>query len=135
MSLRFIIPGEPRAWQRAGENRGRRFNPKQHADHAKTIAQYADLAIRESGHRGEYPCGGPFWLEVKFYLGRYGNGPHMRAYDCDLDNLLKLVGDALQGVIWHNDKQLHGLTASKRLGDPRPRTEIQVTAIAGALLA
>lgn len=50
----------------------------------------------------------------------------------DLDNVLKLVADALNGVVWLDDKQVAVIERSgKRFGDA-PRLVVQVRALAGA---
>jgi Holliday junction resolvase RusA-like endonuclease len=44
----------------------------------------------------------------------------------DADNLLKFVGDALNGIFWQDDKQITTASISKRFSD-RPRWEIKIT--------
>jgi len=44
----------------------------------------------------------------------------------DIDNIIKLVCDALNGIIWHDDRQIVQLAASKHYDDtPRIEFEIQ----------
>jgi Holliday junction resolvase RusA-like endonuclease len=112
MSLRFTIPGEPQAWQRAG-GRNRRFNPAEMTQHARTIRAYADLAIRDNPLRAHFPLSGHVWLGAAFYQGCYTRkfkhaGSVQIPYDSDLDNLLKLVADALRKIAFHDDKQIRG---------------------------
>lgn len=47
----------------------------------------------------------------------------------DLDNLLKSVKDALNGVAYVDDSQIVTITAEKAYGE-QPKTIIQVTALA-----
>ena len=59
------------------------------------------------------PRTGRFKLSCKFYV---------RRDDADLDNLMKLVMDGLQGFAWVNDKQVKKFGESEILvdrGDPR----------------
>ena len=45
---------------------------------------------------------------------------------CDLDNLVKAVLDALNGVVWEDDGQIIQLVAYKNYNKDRPRVEIKV---------
>jgi len=45
----------------------------------------------------------------------------------DLDNMVKLVKDALTGVFWRDDSQIDALDARKCYGD-MPRTEVFIDA-------
>lgn len=44
----------------------------------------------------------------------------------DLDNIQKCVGDALNGVVWHDDKQIVSASIRKRYSN-RPALVIKVT--------
>lgn len=48
----------------------------------------------------------------------------------DLDNRLKVLGDALNGVIWADDKQVVEIHAYRHDDKANPRVEIEVTALA-----
>jgi Holliday junction resolvase RusA-like endonuclease len=129
MSLRFTVPGEPVAWERVNPSGRTPFIPKRTRDHEATVRQWGQLAIRE--RKMPYPASGPFWIGATFYLGTYLTGKkrgHVRVYDCDLDNLLKLVKDALRGVVYHDDRQVRGYTpgTKKVIGCPQPHTVIYV---------
>jgi len=50
----------------------------------------------------------------------------------DLDNLVKLVKDALNGIAWRDDRQVVQLHASRFDRQDRPRTEIAVYRVDGA---
>ena len=45
---------------------------------------------------------------------------------CDIDNLIKAVLDALNGVVWKDDDQIIHLVAYKNYNKERPRVEIVV---------
>lgn len=49
----------------------------------------------------------------------------------DLDNYLKILGDALNGIVWHDDKQVVYVSAGKFYSDV-PRAEIEIKAIEAA---
>ena len=120
MSLRFTVPGEPHSWERARQQGRRRFNSEAMTAAKKTIAQYADLAIREQHASKKYPAAGDMAIICVFFLGS------SRGSNPDLDNLLKLVADALTGIAWHDDKQLVSIAIDKCRVPSRPRTEICV---------
>ena len=123
MSLHFTIPGEPVSWKRAGRQGVRRsFNPKAMAEAQESIRQWADVYLREHRLKGSYPAGGRFYVGLRFLLG--SEQTRDRDRDCDLDNLIKNVLDALRGVIWHDDMQVAGFLpgTAKFSGCKNPQT-------------
>ena len=46
---------------------------------------------------------------------------------CDIDNLVKLVQDALNGVAYKDDSQIVGLMAAKHLDKEMPRTVVSIS--------
>jgi len=44
----------------------------------------------------------------------------------DIDNSLKALNDALQGAAYVNDRQIHRLTATKRVDKGSPRVEVSL---------
>jgi Holliday junction resolvase RusA-like endonuclease len=48
----------------------------------------------------------------------------------DLDNVAKLILDALNGVAWHDDNQIARLTISKVYGK-KPHTDVEIETIEG----
>ena len=70
----------------------------------------------------------PLILTVTFFLPRPKSLPKKVIHHVkrpDLDNLVKSVKDALNGVVWRDDSQVFSLHIYKRYGDP-PRVEITV---------
>jgi Holliday junction resolvase RusA-like endonuclease len=64
---------------------------------------------------------GDFRLSCIFYIKRD---------DSDIDNLLKLVMDGLQGVVWVNDKRVRQLGHCEIVVDKlNPRTEVTIEEI------
>lgn len=55
-------------------------------------------------------------------------GEHRPVVKADIDNYIKAVFDALNGVVWQDDKQICDLVAHKYYTD-RPRIEIEVTPV------
>ncbi|MEW6171870.1 MAG: RusA family crossover junction endodeoxyribonuclease [Bacillota bacterium] len=71
---------------------------------------------------------GPLFLWVNFYILKPKSKPKKVLYPDtkpDLDNLVKSVKDALQGVIYTNDSRIVGEFIRKDYNDP-PRVEITI---------
>jgi Holliday junction resolvase RusA-like endonuclease len=108
----------------------------------QTIAdEQAFRAIAKS--RGpRKPLEGPLALRLLFVMpvpaswsiietARAVSGARRPAGKPDVDNMVKLVKDALNGVFWKDDAQVCEVTASKVYG-MLPRTEVQIHEIAGS---
>lgn len=71
---------------------------------------------------------GPLVLEATFYLLRPKSRPKRERWPDrrpDLDNLVKSVKDALNGIVWTDDARIVDMIVRKRYGDP-PRVEIAI---------
>lgn len=113
----------------------RAFVPKKHPVHAwrEAVRVGACGALAISWLSGRAPVAGPLALSVKLYLPRpkshYGTGrnaakvkrsaPALPAVRPDLDNYLKAIQDALDGVLWKDDGQVVQITAAKLYADGR----------------
>jgi Holliday junction resolvase RusA-like endonuclease len=98
------------------------YTPGKTADWENSIRAQA-LACRP-----ETLLDGPLALEVTFYLLRPRSRPKRDRFPDrkpDLDNLLKAVKDALNGVVWTDDSRIVDIVVRKRYGDP-PRVEVVV---------
>ena len=69
-------------------------------------------------HPGAHIADGPVGLEATFYLPCPKSAPKRQpafpAKRPDLDKLVRVVADALSGVLWHDDAQVTALVARKR---------------------
>jgi Holliday junction resolvase RusA-like endonuclease len=85
------------------------------------------------------PLDGPLELAVDIVVAVAPSWPKRRREDAlagqifptnkpDLDNCLKLVADALNGIIWQDDKQLVRMVASKRFG-LAPQTVLTISRV------
>lgn len=134
-----MVPGIPKPWRRTGynPNTGRRFVTRK------------DLADREpvgAAWAHECPSFGPepVRLVVEFVFPRpkshFGTGRNAHLVKAsaarfpaknlgDLDNLTKLVKDALNGIAYDDDSQIVQMLAAKRwaaVGED-PHTSIQIS--------
>ncbi len=122
----FTIPGKPVAWQRAGMN-GAGKGPA--VLYTKSPSRAYQSLIREAAQKVWLtgPSDAGFLLGVYLYVKRpksHFNKKGLKAdapVKCmrrpDLDNLSKQVGDALNGVVWHDDAQVVDLNARRIWGD------------------
>ena len=136
--ISFTVYGNPKALQRHRTfiKNGRRIN----VDPSK--ADKADFLAQALNHQPEQPITGPIKLTVTFCMPRpkshYGTGrnadklkpsaPIQHTKKPDLDNMIKLVKDALNGVFYKDDSQICGIVASKKYSTT-PQTIIYIEEI------
>lgn len=123
--MNLIVPGDPVPWARARRNGGRYFTPERQRAQAQAILAY--------WRANQAPTfAGPIEVALTFYmrrpLGQYGTGrnagrvkssaPAYPTARVDVDNLAKLVLDALEGHAWEDDCQVVSLRATKSYGSP-----------------
>lgn len=111
-------------------SRGRSYTPAATVKAEKEVAEKLRLAAWGDRHpthmaeNGWWPKTGPLAVEVDFIMPvpeSWSKKKKQQAYDGDLwhtsrpdvDNLLKLVLDAANGVLWVDDAQIASLGASK----------------------
>lgn len=113
----FTVPGEPMSKQRPRFNTksGRAYTPAQTRNVEKLIAE----TYVATGH-GHFV--GNISVEIAFYMGTKRRK--------DLDNLVKTVLDALNGVAYIDDHMVHLMSAVKFFSTPdKARTEIRISQI------
>ncbi len=130
--IRFVVPGNPKALKRHRKGKwGNNYDPSE--------GDKADFLAMAMQHRPEKPIDGPVRLLVHAYFqrpkshyrtGRYSgqlkpNMPEPYTNTPDFDNILKFVGDALEGVFWVNDKLIFQSEFLK-LYSEKPRIEIAI---------
>jgi crossover junction endodeoxyribonuclease RusA len=111
---KFTVIGEPIAKARPRwTGRGQTYTPRPTRDgeaHIQDCCFVADPTLR--------PKLGLIFLRVEFHMAGLGRA--------DLDNMLKLVADALNGIAWHDDRQITRTHAEIFMFSDRPRTEVEV---------
>lgn len=112
-ALTFTVPGKPVAWQRARRN-GRVYYTAPEVTEAKRKIVLAAKAA------GAVPLEGPVLVDLIFDYNTEKTHVAVRSADSDgkdtrpdLDNLVKLVMDALNGVAWRDDGQVSEIDAWK----------------------
>jgi Holliday junction resolvase RusA-like endonuclease len=132
--ISLVVNGKPIPQQRPRISRaGYIYNPSK--DEQNTFsAKLIPFAHAE-------PLSGPLKVVLQFYfkrpLSHYGTGrnaatlkhqaPHWNDTTCDVDNLAKFVLDAMNTIIYHDDRQITHLTVTKVYTEDAERVEISVT--------
>lgn len=110
-SATFVVEGDPVPKARPRFVRGHAMT-----DPRTTRAeQSVIMAARRAKIR---PLDGPVVVWVDFW--------RRTKVRCDIDNLGKLVLDALNGIAWADDHQVVALNLTKGFDSERPRTEVRV---------
>ena len=119
--LSVTIPGEPRSKARARtvtteDGKVVSFTPKQTVQAEAQIANAVVLLLPGPRRADPHGCYG---VQCVFYLGNWRRR--------DIDNMQKLVLDALTRVVWHDDWQVFETTARKDYSDlGNARTELAI---------
>lgn len=130
--FRCTIPGSPvQARQRIvrkGRYAGLADVPK-----VREYRAYAKLVIAQNRPPAPFP--GPCRAEVDIYVARPMSWPKKRVHadtKPDLDNFLKLIFDAMEGIVYTNDSRLVEVTAREHLvRRGGPRVEVTVEELQG----
>lgn len=130
--IQFRVPGDIVPWARAGSNNGMRFTPKRQGDYMATLKSLAEKAMS-----GKAPIDGPCELKIlAVYPWPKGISPKKRG-DArnalkisrpDIDNVGKIVKDAIQSVVFTDDARVCDELLYKRYGDI-PSLEVRVRAL------
>jgi len=117
--LKFTIPGRPVPQERPRVTRYGAYDPTKSRKAKRVVAQYGLAELRRMRHDGFGPdYAGAVDMRIRFY----GASPL-----ADLDNLYKLVTDALQGVLYKSDAQIQSGEMQKfACIASEARTEIEV---------
>jgi len=130
--ITFFVPGtaKPKGTLISGTRKdGRRFQRQLDNGHSDWAARVTYGARGAMGNRP--PLEGPIHLELTFPRARpknqFGTGkkatvlradaPALPACKPDADKLMRLVADALTGVVYVDDQQITTVTIRKRWGD------------------
>lgn len=130
-TVTIILRGEPTPWARAGHKGRVSFTPKRQREAMQTLKYVAGI---EMGER--VPLEGPLsasfvfcypWPASMSKKRRAAQGSHWKTSRPDASNLLKLIEDALTGVVWLDDAQIVQIGVQKYY-DTIPRVELRVSA-------
>ncbi len=134
--IKFTIDGKPMAWQRARVNHatGAFFETSKQSSFKTLVVMAARVA-------GVKISVAPICLTLTFYFSRpkkycskkYSQMRLVMPKRPDMDNCLKMIGDALNGIAWADDSQICETHVRKfyheiGLG---PRTDVTISEING----
>lgn len=131
MSFRITVPGQPQGKGRARFGNGRTYTPAKTVAYEGLIA-YAGQQVMQDFQR--QPIEGPVYLTVTAYFAfpksmstkkRQAKLVHWHTAKPDGDNVLKAVGDGLNGIVWKDDSCIAFAKISKEYAET-PRLEIVV---------
>lgn len=135
--VRFVVYGRPVPKERPRVVNGHAYTPQK----TRVAEERVGFAYR-SAYRGfKFGRGVPLKMEVKFtYVVPKGVSKRVRAKmeagevfpvgKPDVDNILKLVQDSGNGLIWHDDSQIVEVEARKVYGGEY-KTEIRIVEVGG----
>ncbi len=131
MTISLTIPGEPKGKQRPRWAKHGTYTPKETVSYETYIKElfvvkYPDFV----------PMEGPLMMKLHLFVTiaastsikkkkHMASGDILPAKRPDLDNVVKIFCDALQGIAYKNDSQVVTLLAGKWYSD-RPRAEIRI---------
>lgn len=123
-SLQIVVEGAPKAKGRPRFGKGRVFTPKATANAERGIAWFGKVAMF-----GRPIYAGPLAVRIHAWIKPPKKGKRVHPITKpDADNIAKLVCDALNGIVWHDDKQIVDLQVVKNYS-PDPRTVINVRCV------
>lgn len=141
MTVSFTIVGEPMTWARAGKYGKRQYTPTDRVHRMQVMqSAWGALGIEPFGRDVQLVASLQFYFErPKAHFGTGKNAGVMKPQAAflrpgggkygDLDNLIKLVKDALSAVAYHDDAQIveyeSTFKAFCRHGE-MPRTEVSL---------
>jgi Holliday junction resolvase RusA-like endonuclease len=116
--IAFTIPAEPIAFARSGGNGSVRFTPKRQRDFMALVKLAAHKAMD-----GEPPLDGPIDLKIRAtYLipmswsKKRAATARWRTARPDVDNIAKIISDAMNEIVYADDAQVVSLTVQKVYG-------------------
>lgn len=118
--IRFSANLEPMPFKRVMQSGRRRYNDGRYTEFKVELGTFALKAMA-----GLEPLTGAVSLRVDFYKLK-PKSPASRRWG-DLDNHLKAVLDALNGICYLDDAQVVRLTGSKNYGEPRIEIRLETS--------
>jgi Holliday junction resolvase RusA-like endonuclease len=142
MSIEFIIQGNPKPKGRP------RFTKSgiAYTDKNTKAAESHVMTLASASMKNTKPYEGPVMIGLDFYMpipvsyskeyqakaksGQEFPIKHKSHINPDIDNMIKLIMDALNGVCWEDDSQICSITANKLYCQgENPRTEVFISQI------
>ena len=119
-SITFTVEGVPVPWARAGSRGKRRYTPASMAVYKLCVGMEARMAMKAGEpSRGPVEIRYSFGLPVPKSWSKKDRAAALRSdifptVKPDLDNLEKLISDALKQIVYDDDKQICDSYTTKR---------------------
>lgn len=128
MTLTFEIPGKPNPLKRHRVARGRGYDPVENKHNKAAVATFARTAMA-SQKWVKAAKDVPLRVACGFYVNQLKSrtlpAPTFQKSG-DVDNLAKLILDALNDVAYHDDSQVVHLTTTKQFTIHEPKTIVRI---------
>lgn len=113
LTCAYVVPGRPATWQRTVAHKGRRLTEKAQREVKRAIGMVA-LSKRPKG----WPLDAEYAIHVRGFWPdrRFG----------DVDRLVSLHMDALEGVLWKSDRQVATEVGCREVDREHPRVTVVV---------
>lgn len=137
-TIKVFIPGEPAAKERPRSGKGGRIYTPAKTHKAEQALRQNWIAANMEQYGSVHTFEEPVRIKVRFYFAPLKSFPkwEMRLIrhgttipkhtKPDIDNLLKLVLDALNGVAYKDDSLVTAISGEKCYSDKGPGTEIEI---------
>lgn len=125
MMIKFTAPIKPVTWSRPQfDSRNKQvYNKDTLTEYEETIGFYAKAAMQ-----GRPPLTGEVRLYAEFYRPKpkkRKDKPEQVSFSGDVDNYLKAVSDALNGICYVDDRQVVDVRGKKFFGKPHVIIEVE----------
>ena len=150
MDIEFVIYGEPIAKQRpkvsVRNGYAHAYTPKETMLYENKVLMFYREEVKGTEYENKIPFENGKLVEMNLIayfgltkqdfgkkgLNKSGKNKINRKYcdkKCDIDNVVKIVMDALNGICYNDDKQVVKITASKVYTLEQPRVEVSFNEI------
>ena len=115
--IKIVAPLVPIPFKRVMQSGKRRFNSARYSVFKEELGYFALQAMH-----GQEPLKGAIRLHADFFKNRRGL---LQKNWGDVDNFLKAVLDALNGICYLDDAQVTHISATKNFGEPHIFIELE----------
>jgi Holliday junction resolvase RusA-like endonuclease len=139
LSLTFTIPGEPQGKERPRFWRGRAVTPKKTRDYETRVRLAAKQALEHMVQLPDMHASCEVTIDAYYKIPKsYSKKQRQQIAESgawvvrpgkpDLDNAVKILGDGLNGIVYHDDVQIVSLRAKKHWceGEDLPRVDVKI---------
>ncbi|MBR2733355.1 MAG: RusA family crossover junction endodeoxyribonuclease [Selenomonadaceae bacterium] len=122
-TIKFSVPTLPVPFMRTGFQEKRRYNYARYTNYKNLVGLVARRAMN-----GRAPLTGAIKVVAEFFKHkpqpRKGSKPQV-TFQGDVDNFLKAVLDAMNGICYEDDRQVIFVQATKIFGEPHITVEVE----------